>query len=75
VKGGGRLPERDRGGHKPPLYSKRSIHGIRCPVCGKELSIETNNEVCPRSFFKNGKHPIFIVEMPDWAIVTPANRK
>lgn len=34
---------------------------IRCPICGKVLSENTNDEDCPNSPFRHGKHPIFVI--------------
>jgi hypothetical protein len=47
---------------------------IICPACGKQLSVETNEEACPKSFYKDGKHPIFVVNMPEWSIPVEVSR-
>ena len=36
---------------------------IECPVCKKELSPETNEELCPNSPYRHGKHSIFVIEL------------
>jgi hypothetical protein len=34
---------------------------VKCPVCGKELSEETNDEICPNSLYWHGKHAVSVL--------------
>jgi hypothetical protein len=40
---------------------------IICPVCGKHLTPETNDEKCSGNLYKHGKHPIFVFDFPTGA--------
>jgi len=39
---------------------------ITCPVCGKVLTPETNNEACPNSPYWHGKHPLFVMDFTEF---------
>lgn len=41
---------------------------ITCPVCGKELTQDTNDEACLNSPYVHGKHPIFVCVLLDLKI-------
>lgn len=34
-----------------------------CPVCGKELTAETNDEECSNTPYRHGKHAFYVVPM------------
>ena len=34
---------------------------IVCGACGKELSVETNDEYCPESLYWHGKHTTMVM--------------
>lgn len=36
-------------------------YSVRCPICGKILSPETNQEACPNSPYLHGRHPIVVL--------------
>lgn len=39
---------------------------IICPVCGKELSSETNDEDCPNTPYKHGKHVFCVIDFGEY---------
>ena len=43
----------------------KELMKIECPVCKKELTPKTNEELCPNSPYKHGKHPIFIIKLDE----------
>jgi hypothetical protein len=47
---------------------------IICPVCGKELSPETNDEYCPNSPYGHGKHPICVIDFREMGGIVPCRR-
>ena len=36
---------------------------ILCPVCGKALTPATNDEPCPDTPYRHGRHALFVYEM------------
>jgi len=43
----------------------------RCPVCHQVLTPETNDDPCPNSPYRHGKHPVFVFENPPAPLRVP----